>query len=434
MRKVLNLLRQFTLCALMMLTASVKSYCQSVRTDTIGFSVFFRQGRSDIDFKYHGNGQNLNSFADTIRVLDDDPLANIKYIYVEAAASPEGASDYNERLARKRAENIRKWLVQNTPLEQSKIQVEGIGVDWDGLRSKVSETDWEYRDTVLSIIDNTPVWVVRRGKVVDSRKKRLMDLYGGGPWNWMLANIFPVLRQGGADVKCYVVRTPDPVVIRDTVYVVYRDTVQSRDTVYLGEPAGPREVLEPIFAVRTNLLLPLMNIGVEVPIGNRWSVGADWYYTWAWRKWFKDLNMTNCLQMLGGGIDVRYWMGKRHTPEIANRQNRLWGHAFGAYVYGGYYDFEYDYKGYQGEFSNIGLDYMYSARLGRRHGLRMELSLGIGYIHSKAREYNVFTAGGNAFRTGYVKNVNWIGPTKATISLVVPINRKVTYEHEEVKR
>ena len=103
----------------------------------------------------------------------------------------------------------------------------------------------------------------------------------------------------------------------------------------------------------------------------------------------------------------------------------------GAYVYGGYYDFEYDYKGHQGEFCNIGVDYMYSARIGKRNGLRMELSLGIGYIHSKAREYNVYTAGGNAFRTGIIKNVNWIGPSKATISLVVPINRKVTYEHNE---
>lgn len=430
MRIVLNPLRQLVLCALMMLTASVKSYCQSVRTDTIGFSVFFKQGRSEIDMNYRGNGSNLLSFADTITALDEDPLANVKYVYVEGAASPEGASDYNQALSERRTESIREWLLKHTTLDIGQIRTTSIGVDWDGLAAILGETDWEYSDTIVNIIRNTPLWITRGGKVVDGRKKRLMDLEGGKPWRWMLDSIYPELRQAGADVKCYVVRIPDPQVLRDTVTV----TVNTKDTVYLGEPAGPREVLEPIFAVRTNLLLPLMNIGVEVPIGNRWSVGADWYYTWAWRKWFKELNMTNCMQLLGGGIDVRYWMGKRHTPEIANRQNRLWGHAVGAYFYGGYYDFEYDYKGYQGEFSNIGLDYMYSARLGRRHGLRMELSLGIGYIHSKAREYNVFTAGGNAFRTGVVKNVNWIGPTKATISLVVPINRKVTYEHEEVKR
>ena len=74
----------------MVLAASVNGYCQSVRTDTIGFSVFFKQGRSEIDMSYRDNGRNLNSFADTIAALEDDPLANIKYIYVEGAASPEG--------------------------------------------------------------------------------------------------------------------------------------------------------------------------------------------------------------------------------------------------------------------------------------------------------------------------------------------------------
>lgn len=34
---------------------------------------------------------------------------------------------------------------------------------------------------------------------------------------------------------------------------------------------------KPVVALRTNLLLPLLNFGVEVPIGNRWSVGADYY-------------------------------------------------------------------------------------------------------------------------------------------------------------
>ena len=429
MIEVLKLLRSFALCAFILSVFSLNGYAQSVQTDTLGFSVFFRQGHSEVDLDFKDNSINLLDFARTITDLENDPLANVKSIYIEASASPEGASDYNDRLAAKRADNIRKWLVENTPLYESQIRATSIGVDWDGLRALVAETGWEYRDTVISVIDNTPVWVVRKGQVVDSRKKRLMDMDNGKPWEWMLDSIFPVLRQGGAAVKCYVIRVPDPVVYHDTVTV----TVNTKDTVYLGEPEGPREVREPIFAVRTNLILPLMNIGVEVPIGNRWSVGADWYYTWAWRKWFKDLNMTNCLQLLGGGLDVRYWFGNRHTPEVMNRQNRLWGHAVGAYVYGGYYDFEYDYKGYQGEFSNIGLDYMYSARLGKRYGLRMELSLGIGYIHSKAREYNVYTAGGNAFRTGVVKNVNWIGPSKATISLVIPINRRVTYEHEEIQ-
>ena len=425
MKSFSNRLIILKICTFLLSVSCLKASGQGIAVDTLGFSVYFRQGYSEVDLDFGDNRSNLQNFARMISYLQEDPLANVKSVYIEASASPEGASDYNQRLSERRSANIRSWLLENTLLYESQIRTASIGVDWDGLAALLSSTDWEYRDTVLSVIENTPVWVLSDGQVTDSRKKRLMDMDGGKPWNWMLDSIFPVLRQGGAAVKCYVVRVPDPVVYHDTI------EISRVDTVFLGEPVQPRVALEPIFAVRTNLLLPLMNIGVEVPIGNRWSVGADWYYTWAWRQWFKGLEMTNCLQMLAGGIDARYWFGDRHTPERYNRQNRLWGHSVGAYVYGGYYDFEYDYKGHQGEFCNIGVDYMYSARIGKRNGLRMELSLGIGYIHSKAREYNVYTAGGNAFRTGIIKNVNWIGPSKATISLVVPINRKVTYEHNE---
>ncbi|MBO4757868.1 MAG: DUF3575 domain-containing protein, partial [Bacteroidales bacterium] len=77
----------------------------------------------------------------------------------------------------------------------------------------------------------------------------------------------------------------------------------------------------------------------------------------------------------------------------------------------------------------LGFDYKYTARLNRRrYGLRMEFTIGVGYIHSDAREYKVFTAGGEAIRTGATKNINWFGPTKAGISLVIPITRNVVHE------
>ena len=182
MRILSNRLNLLKLCACLLFIPCLNGYAQAVDIDTLGFSVFFKQGHSEVDLNFRDNSLNLLDFAKTITDLQDDPLANVKSVYIEAAASPEGASDYNERLAAKRADNIRRWLLENTPLYESQIRATSIGVDWDGLRALVSETGWEYRDTVLSLIDNTPVWVVRKGQVVDSRKKRLMDLDGGKPW------------------------------------------------------------------------------------------------------------------------------------------------------------------------------------------------------------------------------------------------------------
>ena len=56
--------------------------------------------------------------------------------------------------------------------------------------------------------------------------------------------------------------------------------------------------------------------------------------------------------------------------------------------------------------------------------IHLEFSLGIGYLYSFMKPYDVFEAGGKAFKTGYTKNFHWVGPTKATISLVVPIRSR----------
>lgn len=181
-----------------------------------------------------------------------------------------------------------------------------------------------------------------------------------------------------------------------------------------------------IAAIRTNFLLPLLNVGIEVPIGNRWSVGADWYYPWIWRKWHSKTRMKNSQQLLCGGADVHYWFGKHHTEGASNWKYRLTGHALGFYGYGGYYDFGKNYKGRQGSFTNFGFDYLYSAYLGK--SLRIEMSLGFGWIHSWLQKYKVYNEGGHAFRTGGRRTVNWFGPTKATVSLVIPIYKKVGKE------
>ena len=173
---------------------------------------------------------------------------------------------------------------------------------------------------------------------------------------------------------------------------------------------------KPIMAVRTNLLVPALNAGVEVPIGNHWSVGADYYFPWVWPK--KDNK--DCFEMLSWGIEGRYWFGKNRTE-----YDRLKGHSVGLYGYMGYYDFERNYHGHQGEFVNVGVDYTYAMAVGKRKGLHFEFSLGVGYIYSQARKYTVIEAGAPLISDKITKNIGYFGPTKANISLVVPIFQKV---------
>lgn len=96
-----------------------------------------------------------------------------------------------------------------------------------------------------------------------------------------------------------------------------------------------------IFYLRTNLLSPLTNIGAEYSIDDHWSVAADYYFPWIPR----DKSHRNCFQLLGWNIEGRYWFGEDRTYE-----DRLEGHSAGLSLAAGYYDFERNFKGNQGEF------------------------------------------------------------------------------------
>ena len=102
--------------------------------------------------------------------------------------------------------------------------------------------------------------------------------------------------------------------------------------------------------------MPLLNAGVEVPLGNRWSVAGDYYFPWIW----PTQKNKNCFELLGWSVEGRYWFGRDRQP-----QDRLKGHSVGVYMAGGYYDFEKNYRGMQGEFVSPGVDYTYSMAVGK---------------------------------------------------------------------
>ena len=127
------------------------------------------------------------------------------------------------------------------------------------------------------------------------------------------------------------------------------------------------------FALRSNLLVPALNIGAELPLGNSWSVSADYYYPWIW----PSPKNKNCFELLGGNIEGRYWFGKDRTAD-----DRLKGHSVGLYGAGGYYDLERNFRGQQGEFISTGIDYTYAMPIGRKKRMNLEFTFALGYIHS----------------------------------------------------
>lgn len=166
-----------------------------------------------------------------------------------------------------------------------------------------------------------------------------------------------------------------------------------------------------MIAARSNLLVPALNVGAEMPLGNRWSVAADYYYPWIW----PGKRNRNCFEMLAWSAEGRYWFGKDRTSK-----DRLLGHSIGIYGAGGYYDFERNFKGQQGEFISTGVDYTYAMPIGKKKRVNLEFTFALGYIHSWGRNYHVLDDFGPLFKEDGEIRFDYVGPTKAAVSIVVP--------------
>ena len=171
-----------------------------------------------------------------------------------------------------------------------------------------------------------------------------------------------------------------------------------------------------ILALKSNLLydvLSFLNFSIEVPIyKDKFSV--LYYHQFPWWRWGES-NNEYCVRFLSIGGEGRWWF---------KTKERLNGHFLGVYAESGKYDFERQRSiCYQGEFYSAGLSYGFAMPIGR--ALNLEFSLSAGYASVPYRGYNPSEDYGilwrDQSRTG---NLHYFGPTKAQISLVVPIKVK----------
>lgn len=421
----MSLLIKRVILFVLLLILSVHLKAQAYRCDTLEFGVSFPQDKSDIDLSFNDNGKRLREVQAELNRLTADSATFIRYFSIYTSAFPEGTVAHNRVLSEARSKSIRKYLTEDMGIDARLIQFKSIGEDWGRLRR------------LLETMDSPPHWVPQALEIIDEYSCQQTDaievplkrLDGGRAWAYMNEHLFPILRSADCSVSCVIQRPVKEIISHtDTVYISSRDTVYIReqvlqvqnDTVFVGSESAPRRNMPDysgrkfLFAARTNVLaVPLANVGILVPVGKHWSIGADYYYPWIWR----DEVHEDCYELLALDLELRYWFNNRKAPE----NSRLLGHSIGIYGATGYYDYQWDWSGHQGYFMNAGIDYLYSCPIakGRMH---LEFELGFGYIYSRAQPYDCFKAGEKCYRrTGVKKYIHWVGPTRAQVSLVVPI-------------
>ena len=418
------MVKKIVMVVLMPTTLLANAYAASIQ-DSLRTTIYFRPGYSLLELSYRDNAANMKALTQGIQTIKGNPCVQLQHIRILSAASPEGNSALNKRVAKRRGERLRDYLKETLVLPDSIFTVSSAGEDWQGLASLIAKEKTPWRNKALQIIRHTPEWVTRNGKVVDGRKRQLQNLDGGKAWKYMLDNHFYTLRTGAVvvcEVKTLAAEsTPSAAEASQEQARSEQARLESASQQQASQspssppfPAIPSQVhpepqapsVASYFALKSNLLydaLLVPNLSLEASIGSGWTLGAGGMFAW----WSKDAKH-RYWRIYGGGLEIRKYFG------TLSKSKPLQGHHLG--IYGDFltYDFEFGAKGYQSKATYAaGIKYGYSHPIANR--LNLDFALGIGYLHSN---YKTYVPRDGCYVYQETKKRKWLGPTQAEISLV----------------
>ena len=366
------------------------------------FAIHYRFDRVDVDSSYMDNAAAI----DTIRFCLTHSV-HIDSITVYAWASPEGGYPHNKWLSEKRAAAAKELLLSlaadTTKLNEGKIKISPIAENWPGLLDLVEKNYHRAnRERLLRILRAD-------GIGEETRKWRIKNLDGGETWNYLKRHYMKQLRSATWVCVWTSVGAIAPL-------PELRDSLRSPQS-GLGRTveAVGRPVSEFSFAVKTNLpadLVTAVNLGVEVPLGENFSLNAHFTFPW-WTA--GPYGNKYALQMLDAEGELRWW--------FAPGEERLQGHYVALQGSGGKFDLQWgrDIGCYQCYNWGVGLSYGYSMSLSEHWNL--EFALTLGYLAIDYQHYVPSPDWSVLLRDNAKAGVlHYFGPTGLKISLVYPFH------------
>ena len=362
---------------------------RTVKTDSL--TVYYAKSEDFIRPSYMGNDATMK---DIIRILK---AGNVKSMVIEGSTSPDGPAKVNERMAEDRAENLKNYILGMFPEMDGKITVISRVNSEDDATNEEDLASMRYARIVSMEVEEEEA---PAQKAQDAQE------------NTEVPGVSDQSQPTG-NTEATEVETVD-----NNANQTIAETTVVPDTTAQKEQKEKRP-LNTVVALKTNLLfdaVTALNFEVEVPIGKRFSVMVEDVFPW-WETGNKY-----CFQVWEMGVEGRFWF----KPWKSIGTEKLRGLFVGPYVMSGKYDFQFDKSiNYQGEFWSVGLTAGYSLPLGKKKWGNLEFSLSLGYLQSPYRHYLP--------TDDYVKLIHdpaldgtfydiFLYPTKAKISLVVPLN------------
>ena len=366
------------------------------------FAIHYRFDRIEVDSTYMDNAATI----DTIRFCLTHSV-HIDSITVYAWASPEGGYPHNVWLSEKRAAAAKELLLElaadTTKLNEGKIKISPLAENWPGLLDLVEKNYHRAnRERLLRILR-------AEGIGEETRKWRIKNLDGGYTWNYLKRHYMKQLRSATWVCVWTSVGAIAPL-------PEIRDSLRAPQS-GLGRmvEAESRPVSEFTFAVKTNLpadLVTAVNLGVELPLGEDFSVNAHFTFPW-WTA--GPYGNKYALQLLDAEGELRWW--------FAPGEERFQGHYVALQGSGGKFDLQWgrDIGCYQCYNWGVGLSYGYSMSLGEHWNL--EFALTLGYLAIDYQHYVPSPDWSVLLRDNAKAGVlHYFGPTGLKVSLVYPFH------------
>lgn len=158
-----------------------------LRTETAIAYLDYKQGSARVDASFGKNPEELAYTDSLFKRLHEAGVSHFHQVMVTGYASPEGAYQHNESLARQRAEEFRAYISRTYLPKDCPVICNSVAEDWEELRRMVEVSGKPYIRSVCFIIDNYGIF--------EGRENYLLQLEGGRIYRELLHDFFPYLRR-----------------------------------------------------------------------------------------------------------------------------------------------------------------------------------------------------------------------------------------------
>lgn len=158
------------------------------RPRSFNFSFTFPQNKSTFLWDFGKNAEEIERLNQVVNDIRTNELIIVRHILLAGYSSMEGIFDTNSQLAKDRMTNVRDYLEKKYRLWRDyPFYVNSGGEDWQGLREKILYSGMYRKKEMLEILDSN--------ESAETRKRLLMELDGGTPYEILFTEVFPSLRR-----------------------------------------------------------------------------------------------------------------------------------------------------------------------------------------------------------------------------------------------